>query len=186
MEAFFDRIPRLDSNISAQNAERRWRILNKREWEKEGRKEQVLRVGFSKGWESDEREPDVERYLLIGLQEFSISERIMNDSYDVRFPALSTPPFPPPLHSLSLSLCYNKLCTISNHPCVIFPVRKLKYLWIATKKSLWYLTSSWSHRCAVSSVLLFCSLLSYFPKASRISLTNFCKLQDLLVRSGFV
>lgn len=83
MEAFFDQIPRglrLDSNISAQNAERRRRIRNKRKrerkrgWERGKGERGASCEGARKDEKATdcEREPDVERYLLIGLQEFSI------------------------------------------------------------------------------------------------------------------
>lgn len=145
MEALFDRIPRLGSNISAQNAERRWRILNKREWEKEGRKEKVLRVGVlermrkrrkrTKRWEVF-----VNRFAgILNIRENN--ERFLWRSLSCSFDLLSLCPFPLPSSlSLSLSTINYAQSQIIHVLFVIFPVRKLKYLWIAMKKSfdIWH------------------------------------------------
>lgn len=89
--------PRLDSNISAQNVERRRRILNAERSgiEEDERKDREIKGEAScEGTRRDEkttggeREPGAERYLLIGPQESSIWERIMNDSSRLISPSL--------------------------------------------------------------------------------------------------
>lgn len=185
MEAFFDQIPRglrLDSNISAQNAERRRRIRNKRKREKErvgereGRK-RCLVWGCSKGWESDGLRKRTRRWEVF-VNRFAGILNIRENNERFLWRSIAFLLFRS--HSLalalflSLSLCYKMTQSEIIHTSHLSPIlfenwnicqlRRIIVLAFDIKLSL---------VCSfTNSAILLASI--YFPKASRIYPICFC------------